>query len=68
MKYLFIALTIVCVFGACTQKPAAPAYTAIDVKEFDSTYNAGDDFFDYVNAKWIKANPIPASESRLGLI
>jgi putative endopeptidase len=67
MKYLLIAITVVCAFAACTQKPAATStYTAIDVKEFDSTYNPGNDFFDYINAKWIKANPIPPSEGSWG--
>jgi len=67
MKHLLLALTVVCLFAACTQKNKnTSTYQAIDVKQLDSTINPGDDFFGYVNAKWIKANPIPASESRYG--
>ena len=37
-----------------------------DVKEFDTKIRPQDDFFHYINAKWIKKNPIPASESYWG--
>ena len=33
----------------------------------DSSYQAGDDFFDYANGKWFKANPIAASEQSSGI-
>lgn len=39
---------------------------AIDVAMLDSSYNPADDFFEFVNDKWIKANPIPASKSSWG--
>ncbi len=39
---------------------------AIDLSMLDSSINPADDFFDYVNSKWIKANPIPASKSAWG--
>lgn len=41
-------------------------YKAIDPTMLDSTYRPGDDFFNFVNAKWIAANPIPADKSRYG--
>lgn len=40
---------------------------SIDVSLLDSTIHPGDDFFDYVNNKWIKNNPIPASKSSWGM-
>ncbi|OGX89544.1 metalloendopeptidase [Hymenobacter lapidarius] len=37
-------------------------YTALD-----TTVAPGDDFFSYANGTWIKNNPIPASESNMGI-
>ncbi len=50
---------------SCTTstKEVAKEYTAIDVSSFDSTYRPGDDFYEFINAKWISNNPIPATES-----
>lgn len=36
------------------------------VKRLDSNVRPQDDFFDYVNDKWLQAHPIPASETRWG--
>lgn len=47
-------------------KPAEIKNQAIDLSMLDSSINPADDFFDYVNSKWIKANPIPASKSAWG--
>jgi len=33
----------------------------------DSSYHAGDDFFNYANGKWFKSNPIAASEQSSGI-
>jgi len=43
--------------------------SAIDplASHIDSSYQAGDDFFDYANGKWFKANPIAASEQSSGI-
>src|SRR6266576_1494510 len=43
-----------------------PSSKPIDVSLLDNTIRPGDDFFEYVNAKWIKANPIPSTKSRWG--
>ena len=32
----------------------------------DPSVDPGDDFFDYVNGRWIAANPIPADRARFG--
>jgi putative endopeptidase len=39
---------------------------ALLTERLDETVRPQDDFFNYVNAKWIRANPIPDSESRWG--
>ncbi|MDQ2771607.1 MAG: M13 family metallopeptidase [Bacteroidota bacterium] len=33
----------------------------------DTTVSPGDDFFTYANGTWLKNNPIPASESNMGI-
>jgi len=43
-----------------------PRTKAIDVAMLDTTYKPADDFFEYVNNKWINANPIPPSKSAWG--
>src|SRR3989344_6851083 len=35
-------------------------------KEIDTKVRPQDDFFHYVNSRWMKANPVPANESRWG--
>jgi putative endopeptidase len=50
-----------------TDKNDAKKNPSIDVAMLDSTINPTDDFFDYVNSKWIKKNPIPASKSSWGM-
>lgn len=44
----------------------SPAEPSISVALLDSTYSPADDFFEFVNAKWIAANPIPNTESKWG--
>lgn len=38
----------------------------IDLSQLDPAIDPGDDFFAYVNAKWIAANPIPPEHARYG--
>jgi len=37
-----------------------------DPESLDASINPGDDFFAYVNSKWLKANPLPPEFSRFG--
>ena len=36
----------------------------IEAANFDTSVNPGKDFFQYANGGWMKANPIPADQSR----
>jgi putative endopeptidase len=47
-----------------TSMPAIPDVVAANI---DAAINPGDDFFAYANGAWLKANPIPASESNWGI-
>jgi putative endopeptidase len=40
--------------------------SGIDRATFDTSVKPGDDFFQYVNGKWIEQNPIPPEYSRWG--
>jgi len=46
-------------------EPAAPV-SGIDVSHLDDSIKPGDDFFAYVNGKWITATEIPADKSNYG--
>ncbi|MFZ2236938.1 MAG: M13 family metallopeptidase [Dokdonella sp.] len=74
LKPLVVALTLAAAMAACAPAVKRDAVArdtsndisngAFDVSELDSNTNACANFSDYVNAKWIAANPIPADKSR----
>jgi predicted metalloendopeptidase len=43
-----------------------PSPHSFDPREFDPAVRPADDFFAFVNGKWLKENPIPPEESRWG--
>src|SRR5690349_6286738 len=47
-------------------KPAGPPPDPVATNR-DTSVNPGDDFFAYANGGWLKAHPIPASESSWGI-
>jgi putative endopeptidase len=51
--------------GDPADEPAAPV-SGIDVSHLDDSIRPGDDFFAYVNGKWIEATEIPADKSNYG--
>ena len=62
-------------FAGCTE-PESRSKTAnavptvandILAKNLDTTVRPGDDFFEYANGGWIKANPIPGDETGWGI-
>ncbi len=61
-----IALTLAFVlFNACKEKTTS-AQKFIETANMDSSVKPGDDFFLYVNGKWIKNNEIPSTEAGIG--
>ncbi len=62
-----LATQIACTNSASKKEDTAPKTPAIVLSELDSTYRPQDDFFEFVNHKWLAANPIPASESSWGI-
>ncbi len=68
---LFLCSGSTLFFSSCreTGKLKTPAISARDplAENRDTSLKAGDDFFNYANGAWFKANPIPASESSNGI-
>jgi putative endopeptidase len=52
--------------ASAASKAAAPAPSVFDVSELGSSTEACQDFNQFVNAKWIAANPIPADQTVWG--
>jgi putative endopeptidase len=68
-KVLFFLVVITAViFAACKSTKTADeqAYSPFDSTSLDSTVRPGDDFFAWVNNKWLEANPIPADKASFG--
>lgn len=69
---LWLGLGIIAIWG-CTNSKAGKDKTkekntppAIVTADLDSSFKAADHFFEFVNEKWIKTNPIPGTESSWG--
>src|SRR5690242_17025526 len=64
---LAAALTAAC--GSSAPPPAQAPTPPPDpvAANRDLSVNPGDDFFTYANGAWLKAHPIPASESSWGI-
>lgn len=73
LKYTVIAVGALMAIASCknttTTKIAdagTPSRKFIDPANMDTTIHPGDNFFLYANGRWLKNNPIPASETRWG--
>jgi len=64
-------LLVVAACGRDAVEPAAqeeqPLRSGIDLAAMDTNVDPGDDFFSYVNGKWIAENEIPADKGRYGV-
>ncbi len=70
MKKLSIFLLVASLFAACKNDPKtanANAVKDVVASNIDTSVSPADDFFLFANGGWIKANPIPASESNWGI-
>ena len=59
-------LFLLTIFGACKSEVKTETVMAIDVTLIDSSFKPADDFFAFVNQKWINSHPIPPSKSSWG--
>ncbi|TNF50248.1 MAG: M13 family peptidase [Bacteroidetes bacterium] len=78
MKKIILQLSVIALIASCkTSTPTAdikPASNAssngslstVDIDFMSKSIKANEDFFMFANEEWIKANPVPPSESRWG--
>lgn len=64
--WLLAALPIALAACKSTNSVKEDDYQAFDPASIDSTVRPGDDFFAFVNNKWIAAHPIPADKAKFG--
>ncbi len=61
-------MTLAIALSACTATPTEPeSPRGIDTTELSTATRAQDDFFAYVNERWIAANPIPDEYTAYGV-
>lgn len=64
----YAGLSLALLFAACKSSETKEAAKAdILAVNMDSTVNPADDFFEFANGGWIKANPIPGDETSWGI-
>ncbi len=63
-RSLAVAIALVFSFAAA----AGPNVGGIDLKNFDESAKACDNFYQYANGNWVKQNPIPAAYSSWGVM
>jgi putative endopeptidase len=69
MKKLSALFLCISLFAACKNDNKSSNASMKDVvaSNIDTSVSPADNFFDFANGGWIKANPIPASESNWGI-
>jgi putative endopeptidase len=70
MRTYLAALAFAGLLGACGGEPPAPPAaelgSGISLENMDTTIAPGDDFFSYVNGRWLAETEIPADKSSHG--
>ncbi len=62
---LWVVLAMMATVGAVSARKAPPI-SGIDMTTFDKSVRPQDDFYRYVNGKWIERTPIPADKASYG--
>jgi putative endopeptidase len=63
---LGMGVSLACAASDTPVKSDTTLKSGVDKANFDTSIKPGDNFFEYVNGKWIKDNPIPAEYPRWG--
>jgi len=74
VKNFIISAVALLLVAACGQEPAEPVVaetkplrSGIELSAMDTSVRPGDDFFSYVNGKWVAETEIPADKGRFGV-
>ena len=65
LSYGATILLLIVVFNACHTAPTT-TQKFIETANMDSTVKPGDNFFEFINGKWLKSAEIPATETGIG--
>ncbi|WP_153796153.1 M13 family metallopeptidase [Foetidibacter luteolus] len=65
LRFTILTLCIICALQSC-KEDAAISHKFFDTANMDSAVKPGDNFFEFVNGKWIKNTVIPPTESEAG--
>jgi putative endopeptidase len=68
--YTYAYAAVLLAFAGCNSNTGTTSSAGkkdILAANLDTTVNPADDFFDYANGGWIKANPIPGDQSSWGI-
>ena len=66
VRHLIVASTLVAAVTVTAAQSPAPVVPGIDVAGMDLSVRPQDDFFRYVNGRWVDNTPIPADLSSYG--
>ena len=66
-KYLLLFSLTALIFSCKNKNEKNLSKPDVVASNIDTTILVGNDFFDYANGGWIKANPIPAEQSSWGI-
>lgn len=66
-KRYFAVISIAFLFSCSNNQTAEKTKPDVVAANVDTTINPSDDFFQYANGGWIKANPIPEEQSSWGI-
>ena len=65
LSYVTTILLLVVVFTACHTAPST-TQKFIETANMDSSVKPGDNFYEFINGKWLKTAEIPATETGIG--
>ena len=66
VRHLIVAWTLVAATAVTAAQTPVPVVPGIDVAGMDLSVRPQDDFFRYVNGRWVDNTPIPADRASYG--
>lgn len=66
LTFTVMATSVICGMAACSNENAATKRQFIETKYIDSSVKPGDNFYQFVNGKWLDTVKIPGDKSGVG--